>query len=201
MSETQEIINYLRSVDIDGKPFPRKIQEIEELKIFDSFDSLITKIKAKSYQVIIPDQYLYSGGFDIVGERDVYKRSNQILRIPLVVAVLISILGVVVGQYWLLLALPTIYATQFLSGIIGRPLLVISAIGGSVFIAFQYFTMGILSFLVALTVFTGFLFRQYRKNHMLKQVLSNEEMFCATFYNRAVQLFDVSHNTRIVSTS
>lgn len=190
MNELQEISDSLKRIRINDEPLPQNIMEIKELRHFGNFHSLLLKINNGYFKPYIPNQHLHNN-FEIIADKKAIRLNKVFQFAPFIIGIAVVIYGILNYNYFLLLAIPIIFISQFLSGFFSKILSWISLFATAYFLIFSSnLTVGLIFLTSYTTFFFSNRFREHRRTHMLKQALSSEEIFCFLFYTRILSLWD-----------
>jgi len=190
-TELNRTIEIIRRIEHDGKNPPKSVNEIPELEEhYLGFEDIMERINDKVLELSIPNFKLF-GVHDFVVPKAEKKISQVILFLPYLVAILISIYGISVGNYWFLITFAIAFLAPILSSILTGiiPNLILSGLCGYFFYS-DKLTLGFVC-LTALTstICTSYL-KRHRRNSLINIAKSNEEIFAFLFHNRTIAIHD-----------
>ena len=189
-TELNRTLEIIRNIKHDGKNPPKSVSEIPELKSYVGFDKILERIDNKVLEFSIPNFKLF-GVHDFVVPKSEKKLSQLILISPYLIAILISIYGISIENYWLL----TTFAVAFLAPIFSSiltgliPYLFLASLCGYFFYS-DKLTLGLVFLTVLIsTICTSYL-KIHRRNSLINIAKSNEEIFAFLFHNRTIAIYD-----------
>lgn len=193
------ILDDIRTIKLDGEFPPRQISELDELINFGGFSEVIRKVELNELQLNIPNHKLYEVYNYVVPKKE-RVINRQFLNIPYLLALSISIYGIVIGNYWLLTLLPTVFISTLLSSIFGGVLFYLITLAATFYLFYSdHETIGFITLTVLVTVFCSHYLRIHRRNSLLKMGLVNEEIFAFLFYSKTLSVYDRSNDKLIYS--
>ena len=193
------ILDVIRSVKLDGEFPPSKVTELNELNRYGTFDDILRGFYLNNIQFSIPNDKLYHL-YDYVVPKNERVINRQFLNIPYLIAFLLSIYGVFIGNYWLLILIPVVIISLWLSSVFGGWIFYLIALFVTVYLFYSGIqTFAFISLTVLITIFFSHYLRVHRRNSLIKMALKNEEIFSFLFYSKTLSIVDLEINKVIYS--
>lgn len=190
-SELNRTLEIIRRIEHNGKKPPKSVIEIPELeKYYLGFEDIMERIDDKVLKLSIPNFKLF-GIHDFVVPKAEKKISQVFLFLPYLLAILISIYGITIGNYWFLTTFAVAILTPILSSILTGliPNLILTGLCGYFFYS-DKLTLGFICLIALIsTICTNYL-KVYRRNSLMNIAKSNEEIFAFLFHNRTLSIHD-----------
>tara|TARA_R110002051_G_C8680099_1_gene491662 strand:- start:727 stop:1335 length:609 start_codon:yes stop_codon:yes gene_type:complete len=189
-TELNRTLEIIRRIEHDGKNPPKSVNEIAELEKYVGFEEILERIDDRVLEFSIPNFKLF-GVHDFVVPKAEKKLSQLILFLPYLVAILISIYGISIGNYWLLTTFAVAFLAPILSSILTGliPNLILAGLCGYFFYS-DKLTLGFLCLTALIsTICTSYL-KKHRRNSLINIAKSNEEIFAFLFHNRTIAIND-----------
>ncbi|MGJ8551278.1 hypothetical protein [Winogradskyella wichelsiae] len=190
-NELNRTLEIIRRIEHDGKNPPKSVIEIPELeKYYLGFEDIMERINDKVLELSIPNFKLF-GVHDFIVPKAEKKISQIILFLPYLVAILISIYGISIGNYWFLTTFAVAFLAPILSSILTGiiPNLILVGLCGYFFYS-DKLTLGFVCLTALIsTICTSYL-KRHRQNSLINIAKSNEEIFAFLFHNRTITIHD-----------
>jgi len=186
--KNDEIVEELKLLKYNDKPLPLSIHEIEELEKYNDFEGLLDQLSSKKIEISIPPQNISFGSFPMIANQSTIIILNFFSFSPYLIALVLTILGAVWGEYLLLASIPV----AFLVVLFNR-FFKFFAIFFTIFSIYHFFfnvniSLGILGLLILYTAVSILFYRIFKTNHIVNQALSRSEIFCYLFYSRVIKI-------------
>lgn len=188
-TELNRTLEIIRRIEHDGKNPPKSVNEIPELEeYYLGFEDIMERIDDKVLELSIPNFKLF-GVHDFVVPKAEKKISQIILFLPYLVAILISVYGISIGNYWFLATFSVAFLAPILSSILTGtiPNLILVGLCGYFFYT-DKLTLGFICLTALIsTICTSYL-KKHRRNSLINIAKSNEEIFAFLFHNRTIAI-------------
>ena len=188
--ELNRTLEIIRRIEHDGKNPPKSIAEIPELEPYINFKEITERLNNKILVFSIPNFKLF-GVHDFVIPKSSKKISQIILLFPYLAAILISIFGISIENYWLLISLPLAFITPVLSSILTGIIqnLILAGLCGYFFYT-DKLTLGFICLTSLISIICTNYLKIHRRNSLINIARENEEIFAFLFHNRTIAIHD-----------
>ena len=190
-TELNRILDMISRIEHEGKRPPKNVFEIPELKKhYLSFKDIIEKLNNNIIVFSIPNFKLF-GIHDFVVPNSEKRISKIFILSPYIIAILISIYGILTQKYWLITTLAIAYITPLLASILTGlfQYLILASICGYFFYN-DNLTLGFIFMIALISIICTSLLKKHRRKSLINIAKSNEEIFTFLFHNRTIAILD-----------
>jgi len=186
----EQVLNIINQIRFGEEPCPMQVRQIPELRNFENFENLKTKILNDEIQLSIPNFKLL-GEHEFVLTKTERRLGNLLMYLPHLFALGFSIYGILNGYYWFLLSLPVVFVApivySFLSGIVAMVIL----FNLSAFLFYiEQPTLGVIASCIFISMITLRWLKSSKRGFLFNAALSDEAIFAYLFYNRTLSILN-----------
>lgn len=189
-SHYKRVVEIIRQIKYDNINIPKSISELPELDDYGNFDEIISQINSGELRLSIPNFKLF-GSHDFVIPKKEKNISSIYLFLPYLLAIVISIFGISIGNYWLLLSIPIAFATPIMYGLFSGLIANLVLVGlVSYFLYTDRITLALVCLIILVSTMCAKLLKIRRRKTLIEIAKSNEEIFSFLFHNRTIAFVD-----------
>lgn len=194
-----EVIDRIRYIKLDNEFPPREVSELPELIGYGHFFDIVEEVQLGNLRFHIPNHKLYDI-YNYLVTRKERLHNSLIVTFPYLFSLAVTVYGLIVGNYWLLILIPTVFIVNVLSSFLDGMLSYLGLLLASIYFFYSGSeTLGFITLASLISAFCASYFKNHRRNTLLRKALSNEEIFCFLFYSKALTVFDVGAEKSIYS--